>query len=176
MFYQKNITWLAKIFNYGVYSGMKNLLPISRPNIKTLIYNNKWRYNIAKDGKYAGYMRAHPDFIEDNNIYYPRIKNYFSFYIKHLFIENEFRNQGLGRILLNIAKKESFRYDCDGKVHVVAGRLCGEEKLPHKFYRKNGFDSQYKTDIKLIDNAIKNNTEVPVKLGSGIPMFLKTYF
>jgi len=124
----------------------------------------------AKDGKIAGRMVAMPEFLSDTKTYYPDKKDCYSLYIKRLFVEKNYRSKGAGTALLNIAAKDSYRRHCSGNVHLIAQAL-EQGNHPHKFYRKYGFDSQSKYHIDLIDNAIKNNTELPPARWC-IPMFL----
>ena len=113
---------------------------------------------VNKEGKLVGRMNAHPNYVEDKS-YYPGESDYYSFYISRLYIDKEFRNKGAGTAFLNIAAKESYRRNCDGKVHLIAKAIMGE-KRPHKLYRRYGFDSQKKDHIKLIDQAIEDKTDV----------------
>lgn len=131
-------------------------------------------YKLANDkGNYVGYMTAFPNYVE-TDVYYPDKTNYFSFYIKRLFVDREYRGNGAGKALLNIAAKESYRNGCDGCVHLTAGKINAQEtKLPHKFYWRNNFVSSDEASNKSIKKAIENNTEIPGFMGLGTPMYLK---
>lgn len=152
------------------------LLPPRKFKItKYFAYNppktNFYRLGDTK-GNYVGYMLALPDYVE-NEAFYPNISNYFSFYIKRILIDKDFRKQGAGKALLKIAAKESYRKGCDGKVHLIAGRLNSlETKLPHKFYWKNHFRSSDEPSNKKIKQAIENNSDIPSYMGLGTPMYL----
>ena len=111
-------------------------------------------------GRIVGRMVAYPEFIKDSDTYYPDKKDYYSLYIKRLFVEKEFRHKGIGKYFLDIAATDSYKRNCDGNVHLIAERLEAGNP-PQKFYRKNGFDSQNKTHIDLIDKAIETNTSLP---------------
>jgi GNAT superfamily N-acetyltransferase len=130
-------------------------------------------YKLAnKEGKHVGTMVAMPEFISDNDIYNPDKKNYYSLYIKRLFINKEERGKGAGTALLNIAAADSYRRNCHGDVHLIAQALENYGTPPQKFYRKNGFDSQKAYHIETIDKAIKENTKLPPLLWI-TPMFKK---
>lgn len=130
-------------------------------------------YHLANNkGELVGRMRAYPEYIPDNDTYYPNASKYFSLYIQRLFIKPEFRDKKAGTAMLNIAAKDSFRRSCHGKVHLIAGAIENLGKPPQKFYRRFGFDSQYKSHIKYIDEAIKNNTPLPKNIKWETPMFL----
>ena len=124
-----------------------------------------------KKGCIVGRMNAHPKYVPDSDTYYPGESGYYSFYINRLFVNKEFRNKGIGKAFLNIAAKESYRRNCDGKVHLIAAILEGGGKPPQKLYRKYGFDSRNKYHIALIDKAIKDKTDVS-KMCWHTPMYL----
>lgn len=114
-----------------------------------------------KEGKLVGRMVAMPEYISDGTLYNPNKAGYFSLYIKRLFIEKEFRKKGAGRAFLNIAAKDSYNRSCQGNVHLVAQALESGGAPPQPFYRKFGFDSQNKSQMKAVDEFIKNGTPLP---------------
>lgn len=150
--------------NYIYNTGMKNILNTKKENIpERLIFKSLKKeageyinvYKMAsKKGDYLGEMKAIPTFVRDE-IYYPNMKNYFSFYIK--LIKAKVKKQKVGTDFLNIAKKESFRTGCDGKVHLFAVSPEVKAKNPPSiFYRKNGFSSRNVSLLKSLDERIKN--------------------
>jgi len=156
--------------NYIYATGMKSILNTKTEKIpERLIFKVLKKeageyifiYRMAsKKGKYLGEMKALPAFVQDES-YYPNMKNYFSFYIK--LLKAKVKNQKVGTDFLKLAKKESYRANCDGKVHLFSVSPEIEAKSPPSiFYRKNGFSSKNISLLKAIDRRIKNkNVPLP---------------
>lgn len=124
---------------------------------------NKTCFKISNsDGKVMGSISMSPEHIYDSKTYFPDMEGYTSLYIRRLFVEKEFRNKGIGKALLDIAAKESLKYGCEGRMHLIAQPMITEpQNKPQIFYRKYGFDSQNKWQINELDKAIKDNTPLP---------------
>lgn len=137
---------------------------------KTPKKNTYFLFN--KEGRLAGRMVAYKDYCTENDVFYPTKMSYASFYIKRIFIEQEFRQKGACKAFLNIAAKESYRNHCDGKVHLIAKDISGTGFHPQIIYRKYGFDSQNKYHIQNIDSAILNSSPLPKGIKWETPMFL----
>lgn len=153
---------------------MSFLIPQKISNLKYICYRNPKGgiYRLFnKQGHIVGRMIANREYINTNDIYNPEKKDYYSLYIKRIFIEKEYRGKGAGKAFLNIAAAESYRRKCNGNVHLIAQALENMGTPPQKFYRKFGFNSQNKYHIEKIDEAIKNNTPLP-PLRWITPMFL----
>lgn len=108
--------------------------------------------------KQLGRMKGYPYLVRDCEEYYPDKDIYYSFYIAKVKA-NEFR-KGIGKKLIQLAKCESYRYDCNGKIHLDA---VNEARPPFYFYRALGFDSQDKLKINIIDQYRKLNQPLPDK-------------
>ncbi len=116
-------------------------------------------------GKVAGYMRAGTDVIDDNFYSYsPNAKRYYSFLIDRLYVEPEYRNQGVGTAFINIAKKESMRNFCTGNIHLTSFNTHEPTRHPHLFYRKLGFKCNKYNQLtqKYLDECIKENRQTEV--------------
>lgn len=120
-------------------------------------------------------MRAYKDFIDDIKPYRSDIYDYYSLFVESLFVRPEFRKQGVGKALINIAKQESYLEGCSGNVHLIAGKVKGETTFPQIFYRKQGFETQRKGDMEIIDKSIEKGKELPSKMSFalGTPMYFK---
>lgn len=115
-------------------------------------FNNYKMFN--QNGEILGTMQAIPERV-DTPEFYPANDCYYSFYINRLDALK--RNNGVGRSFIKIARKESYRNACEGRVHLIAKNPKDIYDKPDIFYRKCGFDSSNKYHIEKIDEAIKNN-------------------
>lgn len=114
------------------------------------------------NGNILGNISIIPEHIYDSKTFFPDISGYTSLYIRQLFVQKEFRNKGIGKALLDMAAKESLKYGCEGRMHLIAQPVIAEPtNKPQIFYRKYGFDSQNKWQIEALDKAIKENTPLP---------------
>lgn len=143
-------------------------IPLYKPNEKLADYvcckNKKGTAFTINDsaGKVLGSIALMPEHIYDSKTFFPDMEGYTSLYIKRLFVEKEFRNKGIGKALLDIAAKESLKYGCDGRMHLIAQPMITEPmNRPQIFYRKYGFDSQDKWQMEALDKAIKDKTPLP---------------
>lgn len=108
-----------------------------------------------KKGILIGTMQALPMRVDYSGFYPDMYTSYYSFYIRSLKAIK--RYIGVGKSFIKIAKKESYRNNCDGKVHLVAANINDIKDKPDIFYRKCGFDSSDKYHIEEIDKCIKEN-------------------
>ena len=81
--------------------------------------------------------------------YYPTKKPYKSFYVE--YIGTNFSGFGYGTKLINLAKKESERLGCGGRVNLLASRVYDPKRPPHVFYKKCGFTSNNKFMNYILD-------------------------
>lgn len=158
-----------------------NLTPVIKKVPRLLIYtkdvySQKYgmisAYNMAntETGEFAGRMytrKLHEDFTSQ---YYPTLCGYDSLKIEYLATEEQ--NQGYGRAFINLAKVESRRQGCDGRVHLDASRIYCPRRPPHIFYRKCGFTSIYQDKIKYIDECIKRHKPMHWSKADNLPMYL----
>ena len=100
----------------------------------------------------------------------PNMDVYESFYVAKLEA-NELR-KGTGRKLIHLAKCESRRLNCEGRVHLDA---VNQDNPPFYFYRRMGFDSQDKHKIEIIDKLLEKNKPFPEQYKKWcIPMYFPT--
>lgn len=140
-----------------------------------LIYFNRKKSNYTlfstNTGEILGKMSARPEYIYDDQIYYPKLSRYSSLYISSLKAVK--RRQGIGRELINLARHESIRRGCEGRVHLIADNVTQEpDNLPYVAYRKMGFESQEQWAITAIDRHIQTGETLPSLLKRGLAMFL----
>ena len=82
------------------------------------------------------------------------------------------RKKGFGSKFLKFAKYESLKSGCEGRVFLCASRLFNINHPPHIFYKKNGYVSVSKKMNKLMDDCIKNGTELDIKQADDLLMYL----
>jgi len=155
---------------------------ITRYFVQKFKYRNNepcsfYRIIDSQTGKTAGQMKAYPEVVRDS--YYtfsPNATEYRSFFIDRLFVEKEYRRMGIGTMLINIAKKESIRSLCSGNIHLISKNLASVCDVPHKFYRKLGFQcNKYSKTIQdYLDRCIKEDKQPDIKkTGISLPMFIE---
>lgn len=144
-----------------------NISNLKFPPIKPIKYTNFFIYKglAAQKAEYIAFsnkgerlakMIAYPEIlIEDLNYFGSGNSNLQSFYIEALYVNK--RGKKIGSKMLNIAEKESFLYDCLGKLHLVSSDCYFPNRPPHIFYRKNGFKAKDEKINKLIDKYIKHH-------------------
>ena len=166
------------IFSY-FYPNMitKNLLypPIKTvKNIpKRLIYPKIDTYTMFSTDSFQvlGRMRANPMKMVDNS-FYRRIPKYtMSLYINQL--DAFVKNSKVGTDFINFAKRLSHQKNCSGRVHVIAYNADKPSQPPHKFYKKMGFAANSPMEDSLLEEAVQNNTDIPINMHYGTSMFLK---
>lgn len=108
--------------------------------------------------KQLGRLKGYKYLVRGCEEYYPDKDIYHSFYISR--IKAKEMRKGIGTKLINLAKAESRRYDCDGRIHLDA---VNESNPPFYFYRKMGFDSQDKQKIEIIDKYRALGEPLPQK-------------
>lgn len=137
---------------------------------------NMYHYDMFdKNGNLVGQMSAFPEIIQDKyRRFSPNADEYPSFFIHRLFSYR--RNEGIGKIFINIAKKESEKHMCLGNIHTIASSLFDRENPPFIFFRKMGFKfNKYCTKTaEYIDECIRKDKQAdPNKcFARDIPMFI----
>lgn len=120
--------------------------------------------------KQLGRMKGSKTLVYPDEDYYPNMDVYESFYVAKLEA-NELR-KGTGRKLIHLAKCESRRLNCEGRVHLDA---VNQDNPPFYFYRRMGFDSQDKHKIEIIDKLLEKNKPFPEQYKKWcIPMYFPT--
>lgn len=144
-----------------------------RKNFPATIY----RLIDTQNGKIAGFMSAYPETIEDNyRQFSPNANRYVSFFIQRLKILPEYRRQGAGTALINIAKRESIRNLCCGNVHLISHNVENPGEIPHLFYRKQGFkcNKYNKKTEEQLDKWIKEGKRPEdFKCSYSMPMYIE---
>lgn len=134
-----------------------------------------WYRMFDTSGQEVGKMKAYPETIFDTTRQFsPNADSYRSFYIDRLF--SFFKDNGVGRAFINIAKKESLKEFCSGNVHVISTNRFDKDNPSHIFYRKSGFSfNKYSCCYKkYIDECIKNHTQIEKgKCPPDIPMYIE---
>jgi len=129
------------------------------------------------NGKIAGFMSAYPETINNDHYHFsPNATRYVSFFIHRLRILPEYRRQGAGTALINIAKKESYRNLCCGNVHLISHNTENPRETPHLFYRKQGFNcSKHQQQTQeFLDRWIKEGKRPEgFKCSYSIPMHIE---
>ena len=123
----------------------------------------------TKTGDFMGYIKFH----SIGEIKTKNSETYKSMYINDIFVVDNYRKQGVGKSLINLAKIASKERGANGNLHVVAYSIDHPGNPPHKFYRKLNFTTGLKEHDDLIDEAIKNNEPIPAIFTQGTTMFYK---
>ena len=160
--------------NTLLFPKLKNIpkLLIYKKDVISNQYGIVSQYRMAntQTGEYAGEMYARKVTENMFSQYYPSLTPYDTFKIEYLATEDS--NQGYGSAFIKIAKKESFRNGCQGRVTLDASRVFTPKKPPHIFYRKQGFTSIYTDRIKYIDKCIKEKRQLHWTMADNLPMYL----
>lgn len=145
--------------------------PISVP--KRLIYSSGGQSHMfsTQSGEILGYIKYKS--IRDFGDKFKDNAGSKSLYVNDLFVPESCRGQGVGRALINNAKRASMKNGADGNLHLVAYNVDHPGKPPHKFYRKLGFTTGVKEYDAIIDEAIKNNEPIPAMFTQGTDMFFR---
>lgn len=133
----------------------------------------RYKYNMidTKTGNYLGTMEGGPVVYNDKDkMFYPQRKPYKSFYISYLNSTEE--GFGHGRQFIELAKKESKKYNCGGRVHLIASRVYSPQSPPHLFYRKCGFTSNFEKINKYMDKCILLSRKMDWTKANNLPMYL----
>ena len=101
---------------------------------------------------------------------YPMTTPYKSYYIA--YIESIDSGLGYGTDLINLAKSESKKNGCEGRVHLTASRNLTPRRPPHLFYRKRGFESVSPYINEIMDFCISIGKQLPVEYADNIEMYL----
>ena len=108
---------------------------------KGLFYQNNINYYTladARTGEFIGRMKASATTYDPNNLYKKK-NNDLIFHIFSFEITQEKQDKHWGTYLMNFAKGESYRQNCEGRISLVA---YNKDSSPHPFYWKQGFKSK----------------------------------
>ncbi len=157
----------------GVDSVLRTKSLKTLPETLTFCKNSHYNLFSTKDGSLLGEMIAYPITLEKNAFYYPGAKKSFNcFYIDELIAN--VKKHGIGRTLINIAKKESYKKGCNGRINLVATCIDDSKISPQTFYYKMGFTTTNKKHlqeiIRIKDNQNPQMFSNPETL---TPMYLK---
>lgn len=127
---------------------------------------DKFNMFSTKTGELLGHMQA-------NILPYPYEKGVKSLYLNKL--EAYKKREKVGTDFINFAKILSKKEGGEGRIHLIAYNAEKISEPPHKFYRKLGFVCPDAEETKLIDEAIKNDEEIPIRMLYGSFMYLEKY-
>lgn len=141
-----------------------------KPKIQTLPKTLIWATNCrgqdfykmftTKNPRPVGIMYAEPSVIDD--------KKYF--HILLLYIKEQ--RKGYGKEFIEFAKNRSKQMNCDGRVFLMADSNVMDSKAPPQiFYRKQGFTTNDKKYLEIIDSFIKEKKEMENKDSKPIYMY-----
>ncbi len=132
------------------------------------------KYNMfsTKTCEFLGYMKAETVTLMTKD-FYPVDKPTKSLYINKL--EAFKKREGVGTEFINFAKHLSKEQGAGGRIHLIAYNAESRANPPQKFYRKLGFTCKKQEDNIAIDEAIKNNTPLPLRLTFGSIMYLEKF-
>lgn len=145
---------------------------------ETLIYSRQSHYKAfsTKNGNLLGEMIAYPITLEHTSLYYPNTKNKF----KCLYIDELIANvkkHGIGKALIDVAKKESYKKGCDGRINLVASCIDESNISPQTFYYKMGFTTTNKKHLQEIIRLKDNpNPQMFSDPSTQTPMFFELNF
>lgn len=86
-------------------------------------------------------------------------------------IESYKKNQGIGKGMINFAKNFSKQNGCNGEIVLFADCTCTPKRVPHLFYRKQGFTTLSKIKDFKMDMFIKKNKDATWDDFSSMRMF-----
>ena len=89
--------------------------------------------------------------------YFHRPDGYEGPYLAIDLIKTQTKNQGLGKEMIEFAKNYSKTIGCKGNIILKAVADFTPERLPHLFYRKQGFSTYNKKNDKQMDKLLKAN-------------------
>lgn len=102
----------------------------------------------------------------------PQRKDYNGPSIAVDFIWSKKQNCGLGTAIIDFIKNLSKRTGCNGHVILFADGFVNPNRIPHPFYRKQGFSSLNRKTDNQIDSFIKQKTPATTK---DLPSMLMYY-
>lgn len=79
------------------------------------------------------------------------------------FITTKIHDKGYGSILLNFAKQYSKKIGCNGYIVLKADSSFTPKRIPHLFYRKQGFSSFDPITDRKMDRFIRKNKNATYK-------------
>lgn len=127
-----------------------------------ILYNKDGQYNMISlnQNKLLGYIALAP---KKDTLYISKLRSYYP----------ENKQLKVGTSLINFAKKMSKKMGFDGKLNVIAYKTDYWDKDPHKFYRKQGFTTNYPEKDEMLDFCIEYNIDIPHYMKQGISMDYK---
>ena len=85
-----------------------------------------------------------------------QFNNDFIYRVNYLF--SYVHNQGIGRILVNLAKKDSLRGQANGQVKLIATDEYDKQNPPYLFYKRMGFKAVDESINSYLDKCLKNKS------------------
>ncbi len=136
-----------------------------------IIKSTEFRMYDTELGKYVGKMLCSAKKLRKHSRIYPEeTKNFYAYEIDLLLIEE--KRRGYGTDFIEIAKRESYRQNCGGKLFLFACPTFDPEYPCPIFYKKKGLVSTFEKTNKVLDYCIKTNTELPQEYRTSMTMYL----
>ncbi len=135
-------------------------------NINTAMHPPVEEYVIfsPKSGKIGGIMHCHKMSF--------KIRPDFDGYPLGIdLIRTEKSGEGFGKALINFAKNYSKQIGSEGQICLKAVTSLSPFKIPHIFYRKQGFTTLDEENDKAMDHFIKKNKSATFKDFSSVLMY-----
>ena len=123
-----------------------------------------------KTGEYIGEMITRIRKNVDCTYIYP--KKYRCDSLEILKIYLKIRRMGYGTKFIELAKHESLKSDCGGRIFLCATRLFDREHPSHIFYRKQGFTSVCEKMNKILDDCIAKGKDLDIAHSNDLIMYL----
>lgn len=134
-------------------------------------YVNVYNMFDTQTKEIVGSMTAAPVVYRNPDVeLYPIPIPYRSFYISKINIDE--KRRGHGSAFIKIARAESKRENCQGRVHLLASRIFSPNNPPHLFYRKKKFVSESPYLNSVMDFYISIKEPLPIEYADNIAMYL----
>lgn len=138
---------------YLIYK--KENVPLQYPYSEQSRFITAYTLIDLKNKQEVGYMYTQTKYGYENDEIYPELRKCNSLYIDMLQINENYKRQGHGSRFINLARMESKKQNCNGRVHLIAISSINPSSPSHIFYRKNGFTTVYSEFNNLIDEFAK---------------------
>ena len=166
----------SSIFNRKIIKNLpEELIYTFRTNATNLTNWKSYGVNVhrmfdPKNGVYLGEMITRTVKNADCTYIYPEKTTCNALEIIELKL-NKCR-MGYGSKFIELAKIESRKTNCNGRIFLCASRLYDREHPSHIFYRKKGFTSVDKKLNKIMDDCIAQGKNLDIEYADNLLMYL----